>query len=332
MGTIIAGKPSSQPEAEPITKVRLSLVTRLRLTRAWLVTFRHILPARDDNDLPPYAFASPLFRFFRSKHVFDLRLIFGLTILAFLIHAAIAIALSVTAQGSTAVSTYLGPAVPGYGAILAWTYLSAAKRLGVVDLFGSEIVALCRVGTFFDIGLLYMQLYQRMGKDHNHMALKQSAHSTNVGSLEDSFPILANNSGDLQSLGAVLVANITEFYTYMRATRDILARIESVEAAQPITANIIYMLYLSYESARRLINDLVEIRPVAAENIIAILLTELPCYSFVCKHFASDQLRFARLTLNLGNYKKEVSKLIDEVGPHGDDDQYWVQPSGRYRN
>ena len=47
---------------------------------------------------------------------------------------------------------YAGPAITICGAIVAWAYVSASKRLGIIDLFACEIKTLCRVGTIFDVG------------------------------------------------------------------------------------------------------------------------------------------------------------------------------------
>jgi hypothetical protein len=49
------------------------------------------------------------------------------------------------------------------------------------------------------------------------------------------------------------------------------------------------------------------------------------CYSFLCKHFANtkDQLRYARLTLRLEDYKKEVPAIIALIDPHSDSDRDW---------
>jgi hypothetical protein len=59
--------------------------------------------------------------------------------------------------------------------------------------------------------------------------------------------------------------------------------------------------------------------------MVVIMLTELACYSFLCKHFAitKDQVRYGRLTLRLDDYKKEVPALIALIEPHSDSDRDW---------
>ena len=62
-------------------------------------------------------------------------------------------------------------------------------------------------------------------------------------------------------------------------------------------ANVIYLLFLSYESARKAIKDLIEFQPDRAERLIVILLTELRCYAFLRQYFKPDDLRSRRLQL-----------------------------------
>ena len=133
-------------------------------------------------------------------------------------------------------SKYVGPAITIYGAIVAWAYLSASKRLGIIDLFACEIKTLCRVGTIFDVGKRYVAMYQnRLDIAENRAgtggvpAVAQSPPvpmtdellSRSSVSQEHYFPIFDNNSSDLESLEALLVGYITEYYTYMKTVRDL---------------------------------------------------------------------------------------------------------------
>jgi hypothetical protein len=71
--------------------------------------------------------------------------------------------------------------------------------------------------------------------DHREMSATAVHKSDYFVSQEDYFPIFDKNSQDLHSLEALVVGNITEFYTYMKAMRDSrrgLAQIESAEAAK----------------------------------------------------------------------------------------------------
>jgi hypothetical protein len=222
MSTVTSSVSSIQSKPTPAAQKLISLKSFKTLWSA--IT----LP---DDKLTADQAASTLFRFFRSNHVNDLRLIFGLVVFVFLVHVAIIvgllgvaglIALGTLFKVTTGVkaaafcvhaakyaASYIAPALPVYGAVLAWSYLSALKRLGVVDLFACEIGTLCNVGSIFDVGKRYIE-----------MSATPDQLSNNFVSQEDYFPIFDNSSQDLQSLEALVVGNITEFYTYMKAMRD----------------------------------------------------------------------------------------------------------------
>jgi len=321
-------------------------------------TFRRAWWVREDEQLTAEESASTLFRFFRSEHVIDLRLIAKLAryllFFYFLFVLAIAwdsISIPILPDNTTLhpkthlvllyfkmLAQYFGPAVPIYGAIVAWAYMAAETRLGVVDLFACEISTTCRVGTIFDIGKRYVAMYHSV----RDKELPRSSDSH-----ENYFPIFDANSSDLQSLQALVIRYITEYYTYMKAARDLLRKLEAIDPAQiaklsestqngsfhsdewhETLANIIYVLFLGYESARKSINDLIEFQPTRAENVIIILLTELPCYSFLCeyhKKFKKDEVRFKRLQLRETDYREIIPALMASVNAvHQGNEKHWA--------
>jgi hypothetical protein len=90
--------------------------------------------------------------------------------------------------------------------------------------------------------------------------------------------------------------------------------------------NVIYLVFLGYESARKAVNDLIEFQPARAERSIVILLTELKCYAFLREHFTSDDLRRKRLELREDGYRRDIRKLYHEVeASAGHSDELWVQ-------
>jgi hypothetical protein len=419
MGTTAAGRPSAQPEAGTGTKSQTFLLLRqavatLRQAFATLrQAFWRACWVRED-ELTAKESASTLFRFFRSEQIIDLRLIATLALILFVIHLGVVLAFSVVnpliyfffhlsnlqftltgalnvvsrfldaLTGSTLRSLvlYFGPAIPIYGAIVAWAYLSAATRLGVVDLFACEISTLCRVGTIFDVGKKYAEMYHGKGsaadkhaaaKHHEAKHAMPEQPSQSFTSSENYFPIFDNNSSDLQSLQALVVGYITEYYTYMKAARDLQRKLASIDPAQmsrlsesapngsfhsdewhETLVNIIYVLFLGYESARKSINDLIEFQPFRAENTIIILLTELACYSFLCEYHKDSEIRlkdlerhelttggkdalkfkrlceefevkFKRLELRAAKYEELVHALIAKVKEeHGESENYWL--------
>jgi plasmid replication initiation protein len=68
------------------------------------------------------------------------------------------------------------------------------------------------------------------------------------------------------------------------------------------------MQFLALESARLAIKDLVEFEPTQAEDMITVLLSELPAYGFLREQFQGD-LRQRRLQARDQDYRREVPAL-----------------------
>jgi hypothetical protein len=143
---------------------------------------------------------------------------------------------------------------------------------------------------------------------------------------EDYFPIFNNNAKDLQILEAGVVTNITAFYTYMKAFRDSRRLLQNNNDQEVLylrdVFNVVYMLFLAYESARKATKDLVEYEPAASESIITIMITELKCYSFLMEYcrktFPQDDIRARRLDLRKREYITEVNWIYALVAEHKD--------------
>jgi hypothetical protein len=299
--------------------------------------------------------ASTLFRFFRSEHVVDLKLIFAFTLPIAATSGGIAlIGLMSMLVGIKPIEDRLGPAAQTYAVplfafcclIIGWAYRSASARLGVVDLFACEIATLCRVGTVFDIGKHFVALYEpaepRLSQRQAPTTGRLPQDAGPFVSQEQYFPVFDSNSRDLQLLEARVVNDIVAFYTYMKAMRDSLRRLASIEAAHHDTVattptglrdesqrqlailNVIYMTYLAYESGRLAIESLVEFDPAKAENCMVVLITELTCYAFLVRCFGESDLRRKRLELRRKGYENEVEDLCRAVGMHAESDIDWL--------
>lgn len=284
-----------------------------------------------DRELKAAEAASTLFRFFRSKHVADLRLI--LCVVVFLWGVGMLVALLAVLGMLYGIErlaglplTWIGTLFVVGSGVIAWAYRSAATRLGVVDLFACEIGTLCRVSVIFDVAKRFVEQYE---------ARRAAPEPHRFTSQEEYFPVFDNNVRDLQILEATVVAHITEFYTYSKAMRDQLRKLMDTEAppagpqSQPDAcraqlANVLYLLFLAHESARKAIEELVEFEPTKAERRMVILLTELTGYAFLVRYFDEKDLRHIRLKLREDVYKKEVPELYRTVMSHGEDEQDWV--------
>ena len=216
-------------------------------------------------------------------------------------------------------------------AVIAWAYQRGSARLGVVDLFACEISTLCRVATVVDTTRRYVDEYRQgwIGPEQPAGGAPASAHP--FSSSEDYFPIFGSNSRDLQSLEARVVINITAFYTYMKTVRDMRRGLQAImplpsdrntdrrDEPEPgswreAMRNLIYMLFLALESARKTIHDLVEFEPEQAERIIVILISELEAYGFLCSHYTLESdIRRKRLLLRRRGYEEEARDCIEKV-------------------
>jgi hypothetical protein len=289
-------------------------------SRDSLATLWRAVNVGENEELNAKDAASTLFRFFRSKHVIDLKLIAYLAILLFAIYC---ITSFIIAFAFPTAASFLSPAIPITGGVLAWAYLSAATRLGVVDLFACEIGTVCRVGTIFEIGDNYVKRHENVIKQKpDAIPATKEIDATDPKvfiAQENYFPVFGSNSHDLEALEALVVGNITEFYTYMKVARDLqrkLAAADNASDTKSTLENLIYVLYLGYESGRKSILDLIEFEPTRAENIIVILITELICYSFLVDHFEKerkDDVRLKRLMLRRKQYLSDIPDLVWQV-------------------
>jgi hypothetical protein len=145
-----------------------------------------------------------------------------------------------------------------------------------------------------------------------------------------------NNTGALQMLEARVVIDITAFYTYMKAVRDIqrmlgemrpqAATSGTLTAAShetrpapagswpDIMCNLIYMLFLALESARHAVDHLVEFEPENAERVVIILLSELEAFCFLRGEFTNDgDIYHERITLRIPEYQKKLKELRSNI-------------------
>ena len=290
----------------------------------------------------------------RSRHVADLRLIFSVTVILMIVGVIAALAFCFEYQvvsnwkelhGSTsdwpwvrqafAAIVASGPFVGAIfilgGGVLAWTYQAGSARLGVVDLFACEIATLCRVGAVVDMVQRYVDLFETGPRAVPH-AIDGDAptDASRFNSQESYFPVFDTSVKDLQALEADVVKHVTAFYTYMKVMRDTLRKLADIRPAADggrcddwhrAICSVVYMQFLALESARLAIRDLVEFEPTQAEDMITILLSELPAYGFLREQFQGD-LRQRRLQARDQVYRRKVPALhrlvMAATGPQWD--------------
>lgn len=302
-------------------------------------------------------------RLFESRHVEDLRLIVASALNAVALVFAICVVLAfgkvvatdhlsletvinlVTSMGGRFL-TFFGPVLAVFGAVLAWAYQVGSARLGVVDLFACEISTLCRVATIVDTVGRYVDKFDTATLSEEVGTGNSQAPKRQFTAQENYFPVFEGNIRDLQTLEARVVVNITEFYTYMKVVRDSLRTLAGIEpppavseasntvpAADPWHAavrNVVYMLFLSLESARHAITDLVEFEPEYAERTIVILISELEAYRFLRAQYKDkkEDMHYQRIELRALEYEALVPGLCHSVEKHSEKNLTW-EPARR---
>jgi hypothetical protein len=250
-----------------------------------------------------------------SRHVMDLQAIFVVTLLAPLV---------LLASGQLLDHQSLGAVLLICGTILAWTYQTGSKRLGVVDLFACEIVTLCRVGALMEVVKRLISAHEGLSGLSASVAAPDASHQDiklgRFTSQENYFPVFEQNTKDLQVLEADVVINVTAFYTYMKAFRDQLRALSELGSGEELKhqksallVNAIYMIFLGYESARKSIDELIEFEPTQAEALVTALVIELPAYRFLTTCFGPDDIRGRRLALREDKYGEFVPQLYEKV-------------------
>jgi uncharacterized membrane protein (DUF485 family) len=138
-------------------------LTAMRACRSWdfaqfvvdlLALHRTVQGLRESGS------SATLTRLFESKHVRDLKLIAGMAawiILSGVVTIFVVFIYELLGNHNLVVEA-IGKFVATIGAlvgvgavVVAWVYRTASVRLGVFDLFASEITTLCRVGTIVDV-------------------------------------------------------------------------------------------------------------------------------------------------------------------------------------
>jgi len=298
--------------------------------------------------------AATVDRLFASQHVKDLRLIIAVACCAVLVVIVIGpplsfeyqrvmqwseiksdktdwIYLHIALAALAAFLTFVVPVLAAFGAVLAWVYQVGGARLGVVDLFACEISTLCRVVTVVGTVGRYVERFDKGPPTKQEGTGGADGPAHQFISQENYFPVFENGTRDLQSLEARVVINITAFYTYMKAVRDSQRALSSIRpqpdeldspsdsasTARPwhdAARNVVYMMFLSLESARHAIADLVEFEPEKAERSIVVLISELEAYRFLRGQFPDERdMHYQRIILREAEYRKMVPWLVCSV-------------------
>jgi hypothetical protein len=161
---------------------------------------------------------STFLRLWTSRHLGELQWIAVLTIILFSV-GVVATTLLPNTEVLDKVKIIGGLAAVA-AAVFSWAYQTGSRRLGVIDLFGCEISAICRMNLVVDFAKRQVEIAreERSGK-------RAAGGPTKFTSEEHYTPVYDNNLADLQPLNVNVVSRMTEFYSYRKAMVDFLRRI-----------------------------------------------------------------------------------------------------------
>jgi len=115
--------------------------------------------------------------------------------------------------------------------------------------------------------------------------------------------VFDTNAKELEVLEARVVERVTEFYTYLKISRDYRRILSHITVPRQMekqwrmsVRNIVYMLFLMLESARNSVESLVEFTPKWALYTTEILLSEIIFLDFFWRDARKKPLRAQNTT------------------------------------
>ena len=199
---------------------------------------------------------------------------------------------------------------------ISWAYIAGSKRLGSVDLFASEISAICKAFLIRD--------FAKRSVSTAYAMLPGTAASSDIINLDDEkftsdeqyTPIFDKYISDLNPLCFNTINRVTMFYIYRKLMIDSMKKLylaNNIRSKQKYIHDMIYMQFLMYENGRLACDKLMEFPSIRAECKISILCSELETFHFLKKHYHGNDFRGARLRLRSQDYIDTVNDVLEEV-------------------
>jgi hypothetical protein len=257
---------------------------------------------------------STFLRLWTSRHLGELQWIAVLTIILFSIGVVSTTLIEKKVSTETWVLDNLkviGGLAAVAAAVFSWAYQTGSRRLGVIDLFGCEISAICRMNLVVDFAKRQVKIaHEEKSRSGNGAA----SGPTKFTSEEHYTPVYDHNLADLQPLNVSAVSHVTEFYSYRKAMVDFLRRIaaeQDLERKHEARKMMLYMQFLMCESARRAVMELIEFEPNLEESKINILCSELVLFSYLLEVYNENDFRGKRLRIRKERYPEIVKDTLD---------------------
>src|SRR5579871_755098 len=263
---------------------------------------------KSDWSRPPIRWTTDLKRFVSSPHCRDL---FLLAIGALLLGIPSAIRFFNDDKQEVAAALIVASL-----SVVAWTFQTANGRFGAADMFASEILTLCRIARVVDF-IQHMVDRYREGRP---ISLGKST--------QDYVVIFHNNSKDLEILDGNSVNWVTEFYVYFKAMLDTMSRLpdspdgklpsedktttsNEPAAYQECVLNTIYMAFLTFESGRYALMQLVDDKHAREEAVLTALLNEIPAYLLLHEVYSlkKDDIRWRTIDGRLPQYGTLIKQI-----------------------
>ena len=252
-----------------------------------------------------------------SRHIDDLQAIASVAIFTIAICFVLLAMMSWNLAAWKDQMIFLGGIIATATAALSWTYQSGSRRLGAVDLFASEISAICRVCLIVDFAKISVASLEapRGAEPANAPA---DAYFGRYTSQEHYTPAYDTSIADLQALDFEVVTSVTRFYTYRMTMLDLMRKAAEPGQTQQaaLLRQMIFMQYLMYESARHAIVQLIEFEPHQSEAVVNVLCSELVLYGFLQPSY-EDSFQGERLNLRIGEYDAIVARMSRRIAENG---------------
>lgn len=173
---------------------------------------------------------------------------------------------------------------------------SSQKRLAIVDLFASEILSLGRIFVACNIIGSFICLFDQLSTpipaeaDASPTAASQQGPFgfADAARKENYFTVFEKNNTDLGPLAADTIADITAFYTFLKASRDSTGAMSLWNAPhynaalrQNDVVSIIYNCFLMAGHGRHALQALIEERQRAAYATEVFDSIAVKCYLFL---------------------------------------------------
>jgi hypothetical protein len=230
-----------------------------------------------------------------------------------------------------------------FGVVGQFIYL-AHSRMGMIDTITSDILSIGRVFIASDIIGYFMNLHKYLADaeadakadaerkfkfGHYHVTFKGKTpipHGFAAAAREENyFSVFDANIGNLGSLRASIVTNVTAFYTFLKAARDATRSIKDWERENYNFSmkrldiiNVIYLCLLSAIHGRKALEELCMDRYIRGYCKNTFYLIEVKAFKFLENNLSSGDYRKHYIDQRRSDYDEIIEEIKNSLG-----DDFW---------